>query len=196
MSLLPELSVGLEYAWWFTAAYALITISMIVIYGRDFSRRFFRIPATKSIKQKIPIVLGAALFGRALMIYSIFEPLQLNTVQFWIGILIFVIGAILTTIAMINFATTPQDQPVIKGMYRISRHPIQVLAIIMWIGVAIATLSWIIGVACMLLAIISYPSMLVQERSCLEVYGDAYRVYMKSTPRYLLFGARHSETSS
>jgi len=136
----------------------------------------------------MPVLLGAALFGRAIMIYSIFVALELNTLWLWIGVFIFLIGASLTAIAMINFATTSQDQPVRKGMYRFSRNPIQVLAIIMWIGVAIATLSWIIFGACLLLAVVSYPSIRVQERYCLEIYGDAYREYMKSTPRYLLFG--------
>ncbi len=188
MSFLSEINIGWGHAWWFPAAYALITISMIAIYGREFSKRFFRFPASKSIKQKIPVILSATLFGRALMFLSIFVPLQLNTPWFWIGVLIFVVGAVLTTIAMANFATTPQDKPVVKGMYRISRHPIQVLATIMWIGVGIATASWIIVVACLLLAIVSYPSFLAQERFCLELYGDAYREYMQSTPRYLLFG--------
>jgi protein-S-isoprenylcysteine O-methyltransferase Ste14 len=192
--LLPDFNIDLGYAWWFTVAYALITISMIAIYGRGFSRRFFSLATSKSIKQKIPVVLGAALFGRALMLYSIFIPLKLSIAWFLPGILIFVIGAILTTIAMINFAKTSQDQPVTKGMYRISRNPIQVLAIFMWVGVAIATASWIIAVACLLLAILSYPSIRTQERSCIEMYGDAYREYMKSTPRYLRFTRRLSES--
>jgi protein-S-isoprenylcysteine O-methyltransferase Ste14 len=187
MSSLSELSIGWGYAWWFPATYALITILMVAIYGRDFAKRFLRFPVTKSIKQKIPVMLSATLFGRGLMIYSIFVPLQLNSTWFWIGISIFIIGVILSTITMINFATTPHDQPVTKGMYRISRNPIQVLAMIMWIGVGIATTSWIIVAASLLLAIVSYPSFLAQERACLEIYGDAYQKYMKSTPRYLLF---------
>ena len=186
--MLPELNIGWGYAWWFPATYVLITISIVAIYGREFSKRFFRFPKSESIKQKIPVLLGAALFGRAIMIYSIFVPLELNTLWLWIGVFIFLIGAPLTAIAMINFATTSQDQPVRKGMYRFSRNPIQVLAIIMWIGVGIATLSWIIFGACLLLAVVSYPSIRAQERYCLETYGDAYREYMKSTPRYLLFG--------
>jgi protein-S-isoprenylcysteine O-methyltransferase Ste14 len=163
---------------------------MVAIYGSAFSKRFFRLPVSKSIKQKMPVILSATLFGRALMIFTIFVPLQLNTPWFWVGMSIFVICAILSTIAMINFATTPQDEPVTKGLYRISRNPVQVLAIIMWIGVGMATASWIIIAACLLLAVVSYPSFLAQERSCLEMYGDAYQEYMKSTPRILLLGSQ------
>jgi protein-S-isoprenylcysteine O-methyltransferase Ste14 len=51
-----------------------------------------------------------------------------------------------------------------------------------------ATLSWIILGACLLLAVVSYPSIRAQERYCLETYGEAYREYLKTTPRYLPFG--------
>lgn len=163
---------------------------MVAIYGKGFSKRFFRLPVSKSIKPKIPVMLGATLFGRALMVYSIFVPLRLHTPWFWIGIWIFGVCAVLSATAMINFAKTPQDQPVTRGMYRVSRNPIQVLAVIMWTGVGIATGSWIILLACVLLAIVSYPSILAQERSCLEIYGEAYREYMKRTPRYLGFGKK------
>jgi protein-S-isoprenylcysteine O-methyltransferase Ste14 len=121
------------------------------------------------------------------MVYSIFIPIQIETVWFWIGIVIFGIGAIFTTIAMINFARTPHDQPVTKGMYRISRHPVQIMAIIMWLGVSAVTKSWIVAAACALLLVVYYPAFLIQERSCSNLYGNDYDEYMKNTPRYLFF---------
>jgi protein-S-isoprenylcysteine O-methyltransferase Ste14 len=187
ISIFSKINIGWDYAWWFPAAYALLTLTMIAIYGKVFSRKFFHIPSSKSLKQKIPYILGAALFGRALMVFSIFIPLKLNTTWFWIGILIFLVGTVLSAIAMVTFARTPEDQPVTKGFYRLSRHPIQLLAIIMWIGVGIATTSWIILAACLLLAFVSYPSFLAQEKYCLQEYGETYQEYMNSTPRYLSF---------
>ena len=88
---------------------------------------------------------------------------------------------------MINFATTAHDKPVTKGMYKISRNPIQVFAVFMWIGVGIATTSWIIIAASIVLAVIYYPAFLVQENFCLNKYGTEYQKYMDITPRYLLF---------
>ena len=187
MSLLSELRIGWENAWWFPATYAIITLVIILIHGKNFSKKFFRIPGTKSIKEKMPTMFGAFLFGRGLMIYSVFVPLKLNTALFWFGVSIFIIGAIFSAIAMINFATTPQNRPVTKGIYQKTRHPIQVIAVFMWIGVGIATASWIIIIASLLLAIVSYPSFLTQERYCVNIYGDSYRDYMKATPRYFLF---------
>jgi protein-S-isoprenylcysteine O-methyltransferase Ste14 len=169
---------------------------LFIIYGRDFAKRFLRFPGSKSIKGKILSMLSFTLFGRVLMLYSIFVPLRTDSSWFWVGILIFSFGTILTTISMVNFATTPLDQPVTKGMYRISRNPIQILAMFMWIGVGMATHSWVIIIASSLLALLYYPSFLAQERYCLETYGEAYKEYMKTTPRYLLIHENRLSSSS
>ena len=187
MSYVSNLRIGWGFGWWFPAVYAVLTLSLMVIYGKGFSKKFFHIPSAKSLKQKIPYIFSAALFGRALMVFSVFIPLKLNTPWFWIGILIFLIGTIFSAIAMVTFAKTPEDQPVTKGLYQLSRHPIQLLAIIMWIGVGIATTSWIILSACLLLVFVSYPSFLAQEKYCLQEYGEIYQEYMNSTPRYISF---------
>ena len=179
-----ELSIGWGYAWWFPAVYMLITIVLMVIYGKGFTKKFLRLPWTK-FKGKIPTILSSTFFSRGIMAYAVFVPLQTGTIWFWTGVSVFSISTTLSAISMINFATTPQNKPVTKGMYRISRNPVQVLAIIMLIGVGLTVVSWIIILLSLLLAIISYPTFLAQERSCLEMYGDAYRDYIKRTPRWI-----------
>jgi protein-S-isoprenylcysteine O-methyltransferase Ste14 len=156
----------------------------MVIFGKGFTRKFLRLPGSK-FKWKIPTILSSTLFSRGIMAYAVFLPLELDTIWFWIGVSLFGISVILTAISMVNFATTPLDQPVTKGIYQISRHPIQVLAIIMLIGIGLLTASWIIIVASLLLALLSYPTFLIQEHSCVEVYGDAYRQYIDKTPRWI-----------
>ena len=182
--MLPQVNIGLVYAWWFPAVYLLITIIIIVIYGKDFTKRFFRLPGAK-FKGKIPTLLSSTLFSRGIMAYAVFLPLQIDTVWFWIGTSVFSISTILSVVSMINFATTTTGQPVTKGLYRISRHPIQVLAVIMSIGMGIATTSWVIIVASILLAVLSYPTFIVQERSCREMFGNAYAEYESRTPRWI-----------
>ena len=179
-----ELSIGWVYAWWFPAVYMLITIVIMMVYGKGFTKRFLRMPGGK-LKWKIPTILSSTVFSRGIMAYAIFVPLQYSNIWFWLGVSIFSITTLLYAVSMISFATTPHDQPVTKGMYGISRHPVQVLAIIMSIGIGLATLSWIIIAASLLLAIISYPTFLIQERSCIEMYGNAYREYMNRTPRWI-----------
>ena len=179
-----EISIGWAYAWWFPAVYLLMTLVIMIIFGKGFIKKFLRFPGAR-FKGKIPTLVSSTLFSRGIMAYAIFIPLQVGTIWFWIGITVFSISAIFSAISMINFASTPHNQPVTKGMYRISRNPVQVLAIIMVIGIGLATLSWIILVTSLLLAVVSYPTFLAQERSCLEMYGHAYRKYMNRTPRWI-----------
>lgn len=179
-----DFNIGWEYAWWFPAGYAFITVIFMVVFGKRFTKKFFRFPGGR-LKGKLPTLISSTVFSRGIMAYAIFLPFQIDTAWFWVGVSIFCVCIILSVIAMANFALTSQDQPVVKGLYRISRHPVQIIAIIMSIGIGIATLSWIIIVASLLLAVISYPTFLVQERSCLEMYGDAYRDYMNKTPRWI-----------
>ena len=178
------LTTGWEYAWWFPAVYMLMTIVIMVIYGKGFIKTFFRFPGV-GFKGKLPTILSSTLFSRGIMAYAIFVPLQTSTIWFWFGVTISSISVILSAISIVNFATTPYDQPVTKSMYRISRNPVQVLAIIMLVGIGLATVSWIIIVASLLLAIISYHTFLAQERFCLEMYGNDYREYMNRTPRWI-----------
>jgi protein-S-isoprenylcysteine O-methyltransferase Ste14 len=75
----------------------------------------------------------------------------------------------------------------LKGLYRISRNPIHVFSFIAWLGIGIATKSWIILLAVIIVQILMHKTTLEEERFCLEKYGDSYRRYMKEVPRYLLF---------
>jgi len=77
------------------------------------------------------------------------------------------------------------NEPVTKGLYHYSRNPQYLTEFLMFIGVSIASASWIF----LLFSIVYEVSLLSfassEERFCLEKYGDAYREYMNRTPRYI-----------
>jgi len=85
----------------------------------------------------------------------------------------------------VNFATTPLNEPVTKGLYRYSRNPQYLTEFLMFIGVSIASASWIFLLFSSVyeISLLSFASS--EERFCLEKYGDAYREYMNRTPRYI-----------
>ena len=143
-------------------------------------------PDFKSQKERVFSILNFMLYI-GVMSYCTLLPLKLGTHWFPAGLAIFTMGMILYTMAMINYANTLTDSPVMKGIYRVSRHPMQVMALIVWIGAGIATASWVIIAASVAQGILSYPSMVAQERFCIEKYGETYRDYMKTSPRYFLF---------
>ena len=185
MSLLPEFQIGWWNGWWYPAVFGLINLVLIVAYGpRTFGKRLIRLPHFTSRTEKILSLASVFLFGRGMMIYSVFVTMKWTTVWFYLGTAIFLPGLIVYTRAILNFASTPSDIPVVNGVYRYSRHPIQLLGIVMWIGVGIATTSWVILLACGIQLILSRPFLIAQERFCLDTYGESYKEYMQKTPRY------------
>ena len=87
----------------------------------------------------------------------------------------------------ISFAATPVDQPVTRGIYRISRHPIYLSGLLLFIGIGIATASWIMLLCAVLWFILFHMVLPSEEQFLLEKYGDSYREYVSHTPRWLGF---------
>ena len=121
----------------------------------------------------------------ASVIYGVFLPLKLWTIWFYVGFSIYLLGMILLTIAMLNFATTPLDKPVTKGAYHISRHPLSFSGFLAFIGMGIACISWILLLLASVFIIVMDTLVISEERWCLEKYGDAYREYLNRTPRWI-----------
>jgi protein-S-isoprenylcysteine O-methyltransferase Ste14 len=117
--------------------------------------------------------------------YSIFLPLQSGTIWFYAGLAIFLKGLVVLTTATINFATTPMDVPITRGIYHYSRHPMYLASLLIYFSVGISSASWVF----LLILVIQSVSMRIaaveEERYCLEKYGAAYREYMDRTPRWL-----------
>ncbi len=84
-----------------------------------------------------------------------------------------------------NFATTPKEKPVTKGIYRISRHPMYFFGFLIYGGIGIASASWLYLLLAAAYIIFNNISVRVEERVCLKKYGDAYREYMNRTPRWI-----------
>jgi len=186
MSLIPGVQIVFWGGWLFVALYALLNIGLIAAYPRDFAQRVFGVPEFDSQKERVFSILNFVLYIGVISFCVLF-PLKPGTLWFYAGLAVFGLGIILYTMAMISYANTSSDHPVTKGIYRISRHPMQVTALIVWLGAGFATASWVMIAACIAQGILSYPSMVAQERSCIEKYGETYREYMKTAPRYFMF---------
>jgi protein-S-isoprenylcysteine O-methyltransferase Ste14 len=145
-------------------------------------RQYANISPNKTEKRLRYIVYPVML---ALIIYSLFLPLKLDTVWFYVGLPIYLLGVIFSFMADVSYATTPLDKPVTKGAYRISRNPMDFGAFLIMMGTGIACASWLYLLFAMIWIIISDRGAIAEERFCLEKYGDAYREYMNRTPRWI-----------
>jgi len=134
--------------------------------------------------EKIILYASKALIVPAL-IYSIFLPLKLGTMWFYIGLPITLIGLIAGVIVLVNWATTPPDKPVTRGLYRYSRHPMYVAAFVMYAGLGIACASWVFLLFAVVITVVSFVYADAEEQLTLEMYGDSYLEYINRTSRYI-----------
>ena len=119
------------------------------------------------------------------IIYSIFIPLKLGATWFYAGLPIYLLGLISYAMVWVGFATTPPDKPVTTGIYRYSRNPMQLSQVVIYLGVGIATASWVFLLLAIAYMIMPLLWVGAEERHCLKQYGEAYREYMKRTPRWV-----------
>jgi protein-S-isoprenylcysteine O-methyltransferase Ste14 len=182
MSLIPAFDIGVWNAWIFMVC-SLIPVFFMPLISRGREEGVsFTIYFSKMQKGAL---LSLHLIYVLLIIYSIFVPLKLGTVWFYVGLIIFLIGFIPYAMVTVNFGNTPLDKPVTRGIYRYSRHPMYLTSFLIFVGAGIASASWLF-LLLSVLYVITVPLFIdAEERFLLEKYGDAYHEYMNRTPRWI-----------
>ena len=184
MSLIPEFEVGLWNAWIFMLI-NLLTFPFFI----HFAKR--RVIPSQDEEFNALSRSNKALFCSSkyiifiAAIYSIFLPLKLGTIWFYVGVPITLLGLAGMIVVMVNWANAPPDKPIIKGFYRYSRHPMYVTYFLVFLGVSIATASWLFVLFLIIFSIGAVAFADFEEKGCLEQYGDAYREYMDRTSRWI-----------
>jgi len=189
MSLIPAFELGLWNAWIFML-YAIFPMALpYVLSGWLIDKEVLKkfgdatdMPLNETEKRISNI---GNFLPFALIAYSIFLPLKLGTVWFFTGFLIYLLGAIIMTIAMLDFFTTAVDKPVTKGVYNFSRNPMYFGMFLILGGTGIACVSWIFLLLTAVFIILLHIAVVSEERVCLKKYGNAYREYMNKTPRWI-----------
>ena len=140
MELIPSLEFGLLNGWILLAFEFLIQGGLLLVFPKDVVSRLFNRSGWNT-KQKVFTIIGKV-FSLACLILIVFTPLKTNSISFIIGIILYAAGLAGLIIAMLNFKDTPPDQPVIKGIYKISRHPQIAALFVIFLGISIAIGSW------------------------------------------------------
>jgi len=181
VALIPAFELGVWNAWIFILPIIIIMIFGSKILGKRESEEDPGISKKGQILGIIDMVIRFVFY-----FYSIFLPLKLDAIWFVIGLLIYLPFMFFLIVALWNFATTPVDKLVTKGVYRISRNPMFVGLVLVDLSISIACLSWVF----LLLAILDFLLLrhyvvLVEEPILIGKHGDSYREYMKKTPRWI-----------
>jgi protein-S-isoprenylcysteine O-methyltransferase Ste14 len=187
MSLIPEFELGLLNAWIFMLYWILSNVLPLLLSGwlidKEVLKKGSGTEMLSETEKKISYAVSFLPF--VLFVYSIFLPLKLGTIWFFVGFIIYLLGAIIMTAGMLSFFTTEVDKLVTKGVYRFSRNPIYFGMFLIFGGTGIACVSWIFLLLTAVFIIVLLVFIVSEERSCLQKYGDAYREYMNRTPRWI-----------
>ena len=182
MSLVPTFEIGLWNAWIFMP-YLFLLMLLVGKLKKGEDPGKIELDALGKTGKRI-FNFSMLVFLSAL-IYSVFLPLELGMIWFYGGLPITLIGLVTLTIAMMNFANTPWDKPVTKGLYHYSRHPVYITIALFLLGIGIASASWLFLLLSIIFTILNTFRAVNEERYCLNKYGDAYREYMVRTPRWI-----------
>ena len=191
MSLVPEFELGLWNAWIITVLGFILPWIPSYINKKVVSKRMEEIKWSEFSKTvKIVLIITQVIIMPFTIIYSFFLPLKLDTVWFYVGLPISILGIIMPVISGVSLygAAAPLDKPVTTGVYRITRNPEYFSTFLQYLGIGISGLSWVF-ILCAVTWIVSLHIMVVQseEPSLIEKYGDEYREYMNNTPRWIGF---------
>ena len=184
MSLIPAFEIGLWNAWIFMIWLVILNFAVRLVSKEVYQRASQPSDMKPSYTYKIVSYISMPLWILA-TVYSVFLPFQLGTIWFSAGLAIFLLGLVILSIASANFATTPLDEPITKGIYRFSRHPMYLSMFLIYLGVIIASASWVFLLIAITELILTHCAKPYEERYCLEKYGNAYHEYMNRTPRLI-----------
>jgi protein-S-isoprenylcysteine O-methyltransferase Ste14 len=179
---IPAFELGLWNAW-------ILIIPMLIILFSDMKATASRGSGKAGdfqLTRKEKIIMNTLFLPMVVSwVYAVFLPLQLGTVWLYSGLVICLFGMIFTSVAILNFATSPKDKVITKGLYRLTRNPTYVGMILMHIGLGVACASWFFLLLTVVLIIMLNAVLLSEERYCLYRFGDDYQKYQNNTPRWI-----------
>lgn len=183
MSLIPAFKIGIWNVWIFMSIFLVQMLAIMFVDKRIREQRQLPDEARQNKFERYVNIIGNFIWLLA-MGYSVFLPLQLGTIWFYIGLSFFIIGLLLMAIATFNFITTPADQLISKGSYRFSRHPMYLATFFICLGSGIAAASWLFIFFSIIIAAWIHQEVLIEEKYCLGKYGNAYQEYLNRVPRW------------
>src|SRR4030042_814750 len=182
MSLVPAFEIGLWNVWILVFPLVLIPAVLTSVKKGVFKKTESNVNLSKS--ERIVFAFSKVVLA-LLFLYSIFLPLKLVTLWFYVGLPISLLGIAMYIIVSVNIANTPVDRPVTKGLYHYSRHPMYIASIPALVGAGIASASCLFLLLSVLFVVTHLMNGIFEERLCLEAYGSVYQDYLDRTPRWI-----------
>ena len=184
MLLGTEFEMGFWNAWIFMVpALVVILLTIYVMIKKGASGGKARVRHVSKITVIIASLSKFMLFPAA--IYSVFLPLHFGTVWFYVGLLITLVGLVGTILILVGWARTSSGEPVTRGIYRYSRHPMYVTTFLLLLGVSISSASCIFLVFSIIMGAGAVYFIRIEEAQLIGHYGVEYIKYKARTPRWI-----------
>jgi protein-S-isoprenylcysteine O-methyltransferase Ste14 len=184
MNIFLNFNFGWLNAW---LGLAPIMIIMIIVFtlNKDAFRRATDMSAYQG-RDRLKVLISTVVYY-ATVLYTVGVTLKVGTVWFYTGLFIYIIGSVPYIICIFNFSTTPINEPIVKGVYKISRNPMYVFSTLTLLGLAIAGTSYFMILLTAIYVSLNHFIILSEERFCFEKYAESYLNYTKNVPRYFFF---------
>ena len=187
MDLMPVLKTGWFNGWIPLAIYFIGLMLSVSLFPKETRLWLFNNPKNENNKILLHIRLTGQFATIAFIGMMVFTPIKLHHPSFLIAAVIFAVGFGFEMSALHSFRETPVNQPVVKGLYRLSRNPQWVGLFLVLLGSAVSVGCWLYLAIVILVGFIYHIQILDEEALCKQKYGQDYLAYMKQVRRYLLF---------
>ena len=195
MDWIPSFELGIYNAWILQVIYFIVSMQPLVlktIFKGNFKKeaeKLRNISPTNVKKTLGSVALYWTLFiiFIASFVLTFFLPLKMDSYWFYIGIFLFLVGIFLTTFVIQSWISTAPNKPITSGIYKYSRHPMYISFFFSYMGIVIATLSWVFLVLTLIHIFLTFFQARIEEKFCISKYGKEYEEYMRKTSRWIGF---------
>lgn len=126
------------------------------------------------------------LTGAAIFIYPYFMRAEFDgSWQCWTGSALCALGLSLLTAAVAAFARPGEAGLVTRGVYRLSRNPMNAAYAIYYLGVSALAKSPVLLSLAVVNSLAAHWVILSEERWCAEAFGEAWEAYSSKVRRYI-----------
>jgi len=183
MSIFTDHSLGFFNLWLLMVLYALPILLTIIFRKRIFQPTTSRFSSSRNSREYNLFIVSKILM-LMYFLYAIVLPIHYDTLFAIFGFVIYIIGFLCYSAAWVTIAKSEKGKVFTQGPFRLSRHPVYVSSAVLFLGAGIISQSWFFLGLSILVGISHMRNALAEEQICLETFGDEYRQYMASTPRW------------
>ncbi len=179
------MSIGWLNGWIFQAIFFILFGTFLLTCSKDVISRLYDEEGWNKLQKTFTII--AKILGLIVLILFIFTPLKISSMEFIIGFVLIISGTLGFLIALNNFKNSPLNEPIIVGLYRVSRNPQLIMMYITTLGNCLVIGSWTALIIFSFSIISGHFRILGEEKRLFEQYGESYLKYKKKVPRYFIF---------